>query len=215
MFERIKIIHGKKYRYLVSNERLGDKIKQKVVKYIGPVDPIYKKDLKKKRESNAWLFAQQATETEQKMLKKAQFSSSAFKRDRARIILQSLKGIPCDQIAEKLGCEIRKVRTTIKTFNTKRLKVLERGKARGATPRFTKEQKAKILMIASTEPHRLGLHFTTWSLSKLRTYIIVQKIVDTISIETIRQLLKHERIKLRKSKRFQYSNDPLFAKKNY
>ena len=49
MFERIKIIHGKKYRYLVSNERLGDKVKQKVVKYVGAVDPVYRKDLKKKR----------------------------------------------------------------------------------------------------------------------------------------------------------------------
>lgn len=214
MFERIKIIHGKKYRYLVSNERLGDKVKQKVVKYVGPVDPVYKKDLKKKRKSNAWLFAQHVTIAEQETLKNAQVSSSAFTRDRARIILQSLKGISCDQIAEKIGCEARKVRTTIKTFNTKRLKVLERGKAKGATPSFTKEQKAKILMVVSTEPHRLGLHYTTWSLSKLRTYIIGQKIVDTISIETIRQILKRERMKLRKSKRFQYSNDPLFAKKN-
>jgi transposase len=184
------------------------------VKYVGPVDPIYKKNLNKKRKSNAWLFARQVTETEQETLKKAQISSSAFTRDRARIILQSLKGIPCDQIAEKLGCEARKVRTAIKTFNTKGLKALERRKAKGAEPRITKEQQAEILMIASTEPHRLGLHFTTWSLSKLKTYVIEQKIVDTISIETVRQLLKRERMKLRKSKRFQYSNDPLFAKKN-
>ena len=69
-------------------------------------------------------------------------------------------------------------------------------------------------MTAATEPHQLGLHFTTWSLSKLRTYVIEQNIVDTISVETVRQLLKRERMKLRKSKRFQYSNDPLFAKKN-
>lgn len=215
MFERIKIIHGKAYRYLVRTERSGDIVKQKVVKYVGPVDPIYQKDLKKKRKSNAWLFARQVTEVEQDPLKKAQISSSAFTRDRARIILQSLKGMPCDKIAEKLGCEARKVRTAIKAFNRNGLKALERGKARGATPKFTKEQRAQMLMIASTEPKQLRLHFTTWSLSKLRDYLIEKKIVDSISIERLRQLLKAERIRLLKSRRRQYSNDPLFAKKNY
>jgi hypothetical protein len=36
MFERTRIIHGKEYRYLVRNERMGGTIKQKVVRYLGP-----------------------------------------------------------------------------------------------------------------------------------------------------------------------------------
>ena len=214
MFERIKNIHGREYRYLVKNERIGKTVKQKVVRYLGPAEPIYKKQLKKTRESNAWLFARQTTVSEREKLNRALASSSAFTRDRARIILFSIDGQQCKEIAEKIGCEIRKVRNAINAFNTKGLKALERGKAKGAKPKFTKEQKAKMLMVASTEPQKLGMHFTNWSLPKLKKYFIEKEIVGSISIESIRQLLKSEGIKLKKSKRRQYSNDPDFAKKN-
>ena len=43
MFERTKTINGRKYRYLVKCERFGETVRQKVIKYLGPVDPIYKK----------------------------------------------------------------------------------------------------------------------------------------------------------------------------
>ena len=71
-----------------------------------------------------------------------------------------------------------------------------------------------MLMIASTEPQKLDLHFTSWSLPKLRRHFMEHKIVDSISIESIRQLLKSQGVKLIKSKRRQYSNDPDFDKKN-
>jgi len=215
MFERAKIINGKAYRYLVRNERIGSRVKQKVVKYLGPVEPVYNKELKRTRRSNAWLFARQATQSEEERLKRALASSSAFTRDRARIILFSMDRKQCKEIAEKIGCDVRKVRDAIKTFNTVGLKALERVKAKGAEPKFMKEQRAEMLMIASTDPKLLGLHFTTWSLHKLQKYFIEKEIVYSISIETIRRLMKSEGIKIKKSKRFQYSNDPEFAKKNY
>jgi transposase len=214
MFERTKFIHGREYRYLVRNERIGKTVKQKVVQYLGPVEPIYKKELKKTRESNAWLFAGRPTASEKEKLKRALVSSSAFTRDRARVILSSLDGQQCQEIAEKIGCEVRKVRNAIKAFNKKGLKALERGEAKGAKPKFTKEQKALMLMVASTAPQKLGMYFTTWSLPKLQRYFIEKEIVDSISIETIRGLLKTEGIKVRKSRRRQYSNDPEFDKKN-
>jgi hypothetical protein len=49
-----------------------------------------------------------------------------------------------------------------------------------------------MLKIASTEPIRLGLHFTTWSLSKLRDYYLKEAIVESISVESIRGILKAE-----------------------
>ena len=148
-------------------------------------------------------------------LKKATRSNNAFVRDRAKILLLSSQRYIPWEIADKTGCEARKVRNAIKIFNQHGLKTLNRGKAPGAESKFSKEQKAQILMIAATEPEKLKLHFTTWSLQKLQQYLIQQGIVNSISIETIRCLLKQAGMKLRKSKRFQYSNDPLFAKKNY
>jgi len=208
----IKTIHGRQYKYLRKSIRDGKKVHHVTIKCLGPVTPIYKTG--KSRKTNASIYVRPLEPDVIKTLKTATRSSNVFTRDRAKILLLSSQGYFAKQIAEKISCEARKVRTAIKAFNIKGLKSLERGKAKGAEARITKEQQAKILMTASTEPHRLGLHFTTWSLSKLRTYVIEQKIVDTISIESVRQLLKRERMKLRKSKRFQYSNDPLFAKKN-
>jgi transposase len=215
MFERTKFIHGREYKYLVRNERQGDAVIQKVVKYLGPLDPVYAKEGKKIRRSNAWLFVRPVTESENKMLNTALASSSAFMRDRARIILSSLVGEQCKEISGRMGCDIRKVRNAIHAFNTKGLKALQKEKAKGAEPKFTKEQRAEMLMVASTDPKMLDLHFTTWSLTKLQKYFKEKKIVDSISIESIRLLMKSEGIKIKKSKRFQYSNDPDFAKKNY
>jgi transposase len=148
-------------------------------------------------------------------LKKAIRSSNSFTRDRAKILLLSSKGYYARQIAEKIDCKARKVRNAIHSFNKKGLKALQKGKAKGAKSKFTKEQRAKMLMIASTEPQKLGMHFTTWSLPKLRKYFIEKEIVSSISIETIRCLIKVEGVKLKKSRRRQYSNDPEFDKKNY
>jgi len=72
-----------------------------------------------------------------------------------------------------------------------------------------------MLRVMSTDPVKLGLHFTTWSLRKLQKYLINEKIVDKISHEAIRYILKSEGVRIKKSKRFQYSNDSEFDKKNF
>lgn len=39
MFIRVKAIKGKNYYYLVENTRNGEKVKQKVIKYLGTTKP--------------------------------------------------------------------------------------------------------------------------------------------------------------------------------
>ncbi len=211
-YVEIKTINGRKYKYLRKSIREGDKVRHVTIKCLGPVDPIYKTGISRK--TNASIYIRSLGSMEIKVLKKATKSNIAFTQDRAKILLLSSKGFFAGQIADKIGCEPRKVRKAIKAFNMKGLNALQRGKSRGAKPKFTKEQRAKMLMIASTEPSKLDLHFTAWSLPKIKRYFIENEIVDSISIESIRQLLKSEGIKLKKSKRRQYSNDPDFAKKN-
>ena len=208
----IKTVHGRQYKYLRKSIRDGEKVRHVMVKCLGPVHPIYK--TKKSRKTNASVYVKSVTPDEHDALRRATRSTIAFVRDRAKILLLSSQKYIPREIADKTGCEARKVRNAIKAFNHHGLKTLNRGKAPGAEPKFSKEQKAQILMIAATEPKKLGLHFSTWSLQKLHRYLISQGVVDSICIETIRCLLKQEGMKLRKSKRFQYSNDPQFAKKN-
>jgi len=209
----IKTVHGRQYKYLRKSIRDGEKVRHVMVECLGPLHPIYK--TKKSRKTNASVYLKPITPDEMNMLKRTTRSNNAFVRDRAKILLLSSQRYIPREIAEKTGCEARKVRNAIKIFNQYGLKTLNRRKAPGAEQKFSKEQKAQILMIAATEPEKLKLHFTTWSLQKLQQYLIQQGIVNSISIETIRCLLKQAGMKLRKSKRFQYSNDPLFAKKNY
>jgi len=211
-YVEIKTINGRKYKYLRKSVREGNKVRHVTIKCLGPIDPIYKTG--RSRKTNASIYIRSLGTIELKILKKATKSNIAFTRDRAKILLLSSKGFFAGQIADKIGCDARKVRKAIKTFNMKGLNALQRGNAKGAKPKFTREQRAEMLMIASTEPQKLDLHFTSWSLPKLKRHFIENEIVDSISIESIRQLLKSEGIKLLKSKRRQYSNDPDFAKKN-
>lgn len=211
-FIRIKIVQNKQYKYLVKCERVADRVKQNVVMYIGPITPIYK--IKKDRKSNAHLFAKAPTADERRALEHATASSSAFTRDRTRIILLSLDKLPCEEIAENVRYNRRKVEIAINAFNKCGIRCLERKKSTGAPLEFTREQRAEMLRIATTSPLTLGQSFTTWSLRKLRDYLIREKIFTKISHESIRRMLRAEGFRVKKGKRFQYSNDPDFVKKN-
>ncbi len=212
-YERIKRVCGRQYRYIVEGKRIKGNVKQRVVKYLGPVDPVYKR--KREHGDNSTLFVRDLTDNEKRVLEKGRYSPRGFTRDRARIILFSADRLSCLSITDKLSYDVRKVRKAVKEFNERGVACLERGKAKGAEPRFTREQKAKMLEIASTDPVRLGQHFTSWSLRKLKRYFKGEGVVESISIASIRTLLRSEGMNWRESKRFQYSNDPEFAKKNF
>jgi transposase len=181
------------------------------LKYLGPANPVYK--IKQKRKSNASVYIRQLKDSEIKEFTIATKSTDAFKRDRAKILLLSSQRYIPREIAERIGCGVRKVRKAIKAFNNIGLKALERGKAKGAPPSFTKEHRAEILQTVSTAPETLGLHFTAWSLPRLKKYLIDTGKVKYICIESIRKILKSQGSDYKKSKKRQYSNDPDFSKK--
>ena len=57
VFERIKTVNGHKYKYLVKNVREDDKVKQKIVKYLGRVDKKPEQFLK--LPYGFWYYAQE------------------------------------------------------------------------------------------------------------------------------------------------------------
>ena len=212
VFTRIKKIQNKEYKYLVKNVRVGKKVIQKVVKYIGPVNPIYHKEHKTNIPK---IFVRKLTDEETSVLEKSTKSNSAFTKDKAKIILLSSQGLDAKAISKKIDCEIRKVRQAIKSFNNKGLVALQRGKAKGAKPKFTDVTKKIILMHFSKQPKDFGLHFTTWTLPRFTKHLIDYKVVDSICIETVRQILDKAGARLKRSKRWQYSPDKEFDKKNF
>jgi hypothetical protein len=141
-------------------------------------------------------------------------SENAFARDRAKILLLSSKVISVKEISRMAACEIRKVRSAIKAFNNNGLQVLQRGKARGAIPKFDDIKKKIMLMHFSKTPMSFGYHFTTWTLPRFRNHLIEYNVIESISIEKLRQILMEFGAKLKRSKRWQYSPDKEFHKKN-
>lgn len=212
-FIRTKTINGRQYKYLVTGVRQGDKVNQKVVKYLGPTDPKYRVG-KKREKSNASIYVRNITPEEQPLLETATKSPQAFTRDRAKLILFSAQHLFARQICDKLNCGERKVRIAIKEFNKKGIAALERGKAPGAKPKFTLPVKQIILLHFAKEPRKFDYAFTTWTLPRFRKHLIENNIVQNISIEQLRQIIMQAGGKLQRSKRWQYSPDKEFLKKN-
>jgi len=211
VYIEIKTINGKKYKYLRKAVRTNGKVKKITLKCLGPVNPIYR--VRIKRKTNASIYVRGITKEEKDKLSQALHSSNAFARDRAKIILFSTQKLSAVAIALKINCEARKARMAIRSFNKKGLKALQREKAKGAEPKFSKEDKLAILIHFSKEPKEFGLHFTSWTLPRFRKHLLETNVVSEISIETLRQMLFKAGAKLTKSKRWQYSPDKNFLKK--
>ncbi len=211
VYIEIKTINGKKYKYLRRAIRTEGKIKKISLKCLGPVNPIYR--VRNKRKTNASIFVRSITKEEKEKLSLALYSTNAFVRDRAKIILASAEKISAVAIALKINCEARKVRKAIRIFNKTGLKVLQRNKARGAKLKFSKEDRMAILLHFSRSPRDFKIPVSYWTLPRLKKHLIEYKLVESISIETLRQILLRAGAKLTKSKRWQYSPDKNFLKK--
>ena len=87
--------------------------------------------------------------------------------------------------------------------------------AGGRPPTFTFPQRREIKKIALSRPTDHDLPFSTWSLSKLAEFLVAEGVVDDISHEGLRVLLREEGVSFQVIKTFKASNDPDFeAKKN-
>jgi len=207
----IKTIKGRRYKYLRKTVRDGKRMKHITLKYLGPVDPVY--GVGKRHKSNASIYVLKLSNDELTVLKRATKSNNAFVRDRARSILLSSDHLYAKQIAEKIGCEVRKVRNAIKAFNLNGLDALQKGKSKGAPPKFTAITRKIILMHFSKKPRSYGYHFTTWTLPRFQHHLVDYNVVNSISVERLRQILIAAGAKLKRSKRWQYSPDKKFEEK--
>ena len=212
VFEKICIVKGRKYKSLVQGYRdKHGRVKHKVIKYIGAVNPI-----NKRRNPNAGrkpkLKVRELTQEESDFVKQNLKNSKSFIKDRARIIRLSNDGDTVKQICQKLGFHRPKIEKIVKQFTEDGLKIFERGKSPGKPRRITKEERASILQYLNTHPEKLGLHFNNWSHKKLSDYAKKHDIV--VSPTQVGRIIKQDEIKYKKKDPWLYSNDPDFAKKN-
>lgn len=134
---------------------------------------------------------------------------------RAQVILASAQGSKVPAIAERLYFSPQHVRTIIKAFNAEGFDALVPKYCGGRPPTFSEEQRSLIIEYAKCPPDLLGRPFNRWSLEKLREFVIEERIVESISLETIRQILRDAKVRLRRTKTWKECNDPkLRSKKN-
>lgn len=211
-YNEIKKIKGHLYKYKRTSYRINGQVKH-TSKYVGPVEPVQKRKKPKGRKPS--IFVRKLTQDELSKLNKGRHSSKSFEKDRANIILLSAEGKNVNEICKSLTKNRKTVTTAIKAFEAMGINALIRKKPKGAEPKFTAEQRATITQVATTDPRKLGQHFTTWSLRKLQVYLVSENVINRISIGTIRNILRSQKIRYIPSKRWQYSNDPEFSKKNF
>jgi transposase len=108
-----------------------------------------------------------------------------------------------------------RVRAVIHNFNDDGFDSLAPKYAGGRPPTFTLPQRREIKKIALSRPTDHDLAFSTWSLAKLAEFLVAEGVVDDISHEGLRALLREEGVSFQVIKTFKVSNDPDYeAKKN-
>ena len=132
----------------------------------------------------------------------------------ARIIMIAVGHRRNRLIAEMAGCSVQWVRQIIHRFNDYGIDgVTWYPWFQTRSPRkFIVGVREQIAEIALSSPISL-IGMKQWSLPKLRQYLIEQKIVAHISIRWLGEILHRYKVRLRRTKTWKESTDPLFAEK--
>ena len=142
-------------------------------------------------------------------------SGSVVRWRRAQIVLWSAQRMDVPAIAKIAFTSEDRVREVIHNFNDDGFDSLDARYSGGRPPKFTLPQRQRIKKLALSRPSDHDLPFSTWSLSKLAEFVVAEGVVDDISLEGLRALLREEGVSFQRLKTFKVSNDPHYeAKKN-
>ena len=131
------------------------------------------------------------------------------------MVLLSAQGMDVAQIAKVAFTSPDRVRAVLHNFNGDGFDSLAPKYSGGRPPTFTLPERREIKKVALSRPVDHDLPFSTWSLTKLAEFLVAEGVVDDISHEGLRVLLREEGVSFQVIKTWKQSNDPDFeAKKN-
>jgi transposase len=151
----------------------------------------------------------------QKLLRMKRQRNNTVNSRHARILLLSRGGLSNRAIAERADCSPQWVRCIIHRFNDDGIDGIAwypYWQARGTPRKFGADIREQIAEVALSSPQSL-IGMQQWSLPKLRDYLVEQGILAGISVEWLRQFLHRCKIRLRRTKTWKESTDPLFWRK--
>jgi transposase len=137
---------------------------------------------------------------------------------RAQMVLLSARGMDVPAIAKVAFTSEDRVRDVIRNFSADGFGSLYPKYKGGRPPRFTLPQRREIRKTARSKPADHGLPFSVWSwtpirLSKLAEFLVAEGVVDDISHEGLRMLLREEGVTFQRLKTWKASSDPDYAVK--
>ena len=162
------------------------------------------------------VFVRELSEAEgQRLQRLTRRSNDPVRLRRATIVMASAQGRSVPDIAGLFATTEGYVRRVVHEFNEPGFAALDPKWSSGPPVRIDAATREEICRIARCQPGDLGLPFTVWSLSKLVDYLVAHQVVDRISTETVRKILKRNHITWQATKTWKASKDPQFrAKKN-
>jgi transposase len=140
-------------------------------------------------------------------------SGSVVTWRRAQMVLLSAQGMDAAAIAKIAFTSEDRVRDVIRNFNADGFSSLYPKYRGGRPPKFTLGQRREIKKIAKSRPAEHDLPFSVWSLSKLADFLVAEGVVDDISHEGLRTLLREEGVTFQCIKTWKASADPHYAEK--
>ena len=140
-------------------------------------------------------------------------SGSVVTWRRAQMVLLSAQGMDVPAIARVAFTSEDRVRDVIRNFNTDGFSSLYPKYKGGHPPKFTLAQRREIKKIAKAKPAEHDLPFSTWSLARLADFLVAEGVVDDISHEGLRVLLRAEGVTFQRLKTWKGSKDPRYAEK--
>jgi transposase len=140
-------------------------------------------------------------------------SGSVVTWRRAQMVLLSAQGMDVAAIARVAFTSEDRVRDVIRNFNADGFSSLYPRYKGGRPPKFSLPQRREIKKIAKSRPAEHDLPFSAWSLSKLGEFLVAEGVVDDISHEGLRVLLREEGVSFQRLKTWKASTDPDYAVK--
>jgi transposase len=139
-------------------------------------------------------------------------STNAVNSRHARIVLLTRGGVANAEIARMVGYSDAWVRQIIHRFNEGGIDAIVWYPyycTYGAPRKFFADIVEQIVEVALSSPKAL-IGMNCWSLPKLRDYLIEQKIIGSISVSWLREILRTRKVRWRHTKTWKDSTDPEF-----
>jgi transposase len=160
------------------------------------------------------VFVRELSEAEgQRLQRVTRRSKDPVRLRRATIVMASAQGRSVPDIAELLATTQGYVRRVVHDFNEHGFGALDPKWSSGPPVSIDAATREEICRIARCHPGDLGLPFTVWSLTKLAEHLVTHRVVDKVSTETVRRILKKGGITWQATKTWKTSKDPEFTEK--